>query len=370
MKRLRDSSHAEEDEPLCIDMAYFVDFLEHRSEDNMVLLVGWIIDEASMDGYRAILEQCDIHSMSCPYLLGSDKLPMFHEPVLRSLDSSELLQLFGLFAAHRRGSRTFFVRMLRHFPFVDERVVDIFWMQTASLWLPEDRALLQQAAIFSSHPWLLRKLRFEAKWDASLIPRGALHVVGNVEACKLLLCGDSRFEVNNTEDWDRMGIMALYCARSAEIVSCLLEAHADVARVLECSDTLPAVDVIRWIFEKCSAERVWNVLWSPAAFFSKKTNDPLLRVIGLLDQFHCVIPTQGIALDDETRCALFTFGYIDALPLGTCVHLSWLAWRPWTHHFFPSSLHESVWCVLLCCKRICPTLSRDLRIHLLYWLLL
>ena len=138
-------------------------------------------------------------------------------------------------------------------------------------------------AIVSSRPWLLRKLR--PLWDASLVPLGALHVVGNAEACRMLLQAGGRFAVNNTQDWHGAGVTPLYCAQSMEVASCLLEARADVAQVLACSERLPRLDVIRWIFELCSAERVWHVAWPAHAFFAKQRGDSMLSVVGLLAEF-------------------------------------------------------------------------------------
>ena len=77
---------------------------------------------------------------------------------------------------------------------------------------------------------------------------------------------------------------------TSAMAACLLQAHADVAQVLECSECLPCVEVMRWIFELCSVDRVWNVTWSPLIFFAKQREDSMLNIVGLLAEFHCVIP--------------------------------------------------------------------------------
>lgn len=225
MKRPRNSSDAEEEE-------------SPRNMNGTIL--QHIVNNGVFDGYRTLLQLCEATNTLCSFLL-DPVLPIFKEPVLRGMDTEKLENVFRLFAEHRCGGRQFFNQMLRHFPFVEERVVDVFWAQTAAIWQYDvDLPLLQQTAIVSTHPWLLRKLLHANVCDSPRIPRGALHVVGNVEACHMLL-RSGRFEVNNTQDWHGTGVTPLYNARSREVAACLLEAHADVIRVLECSNFLPGL---------------------------------------------------------------------------------------------------------------------------------
>ena len=146
MKRVRssDADNAEEEE-------------KDVSTSGLAVLER-IVGEGLLVGYRAILALCDQNGTPCPYLV-TPSFPLFDCAVLGAMGTPELSNLFRLFVEHRCGGRPFFLRMLRHFPLVDERVVDVFWAQTATMWQPADVPLLQQTAIVSAHPWLLRKLR-------------------------------------------------------------------------------------------------------------------------------------------------------------------------------------------------------------------
>ena len=69
--------------------------------------------------------------------------------------------------------------------------------------------------------------------------------------------------------------------------------------------------------------------------------------------------------DNEAHCALLTHGYLASLPEGMRVEAEWIRWRPQTHRYFPIHIRRLVWCALLCWKRVCPQLPRDLRTHML-----
>jgi hypothetical protein len=220
--------------------------------------------------------------------------------------------------------------------------------------------ILQEVAIASQHPWLLRKVCASTVYKrASNIP-AMLHFAGTVEACQLLL--REGYHVNNTNH--AFQVTPLHCASTREVAEFLISAGADVARLATDGDFMPKVQVIRWILRV--RPDMQSIFLPP--LLSKDVIDPILDVVRLLSDYHFVIPPAKFARarDPELVCVLCSFGYISEIPMGTKVEPEWLLWRPRTHRYFEDvHLRARVWCALLVMRRGCARLPNDLRAHLL-----
>ncbi len=95
----------------------------------------------------------------------------------------------------------------------------------------------------------------------------------------------------------------------------------------------------------------------------------MLRYVAVLSALRVEIDVQnmdGTACGSSAwvQCALFTHGYLRKLPWdGHRVPLSgsgFLWWRPWTHNFFDAETLRLVRTALLCLKRACARLPKQL----------
>jgi hypothetical protein len=198
---------------------------------------------------------------------------------------------------------------------VHAAAVDYFWLHTWPLWRArhreELRDLLQECALFAKQPWLLRKLRTNGLYDARRNKPDMLHDVGSVEACCLLL--SEGFHVDNICG---QGIPPLFDVRTRAVASCLLDAGASLSLVLLNATSLPPVRVLDWLLELRPRNDVWPAAWPNLFAPGRLRQDSMLDIVGVLAKWHCELPRDVVAAmtDAETLAALFTYGYITALP--------------------------------------------------------
>ncbi len=96
--------------------------------------------------------------------------------------------------------------------------------------------------------------------------------------------------------------------------------------------------------------------------------DLVLELVEVLREFNFEMP-QGFVIRSDLRfeieCALFTFDYIRTRPVAAEARsYGYMSWRPRTHYASQTKLKQRVVTALLCFKRACPRLPRDIR-HIL-----
>ncbi len=215
-------------------------------------------------------------------------------------------------------------------------------------------------ALKSYRPLMLEWLVRDGLYSAQLNDSNDAITCGNSLAISMLAAEGRDFNYSNV-----YGRQALCCPeRCVKTVEPLLAAGAKVE--LLSGKLIPGTRVLRRLLQlrpqETRAKFPGNVLLSADV----ERWCPVLPYVELMREFDYPAPdVSGIAdPDDDIACALFTFDYTSQrppLPLAEGL----MYWRPKTHYAFCEDRQVDVFNVLLCFKRLCPQLPRDIRNMLL-----
>ncbi len=175
---------------------------------------------------------------------------------------------------------------------------------------------------------------------------------GNELGLKILI--REGYDVNYYDN--QRGFSALsYPSRTAKMVDVLLECGAKVE--LLHGMVPPSVAALRRLLQLRPVET--RAKFTGGSILSN-CYEPL-RYAEVMHDFDYPTPDKKRVKDclGSIPCALFTFGFMNQRP--HVWHYSDLLWRPHMHYAFPQATKDCVETALLCFKRVCPHLPRDMR---------
>ncbi len=216
---------------------------------------------------------------------------------------------------------------------------------------------LLRAAFESTSPrvlsWLCRDGLYNGRWNS----QSTLVTCGNPFGLALLI--SEGFDLNLPNEY---GALPLSCgARTAEMVDALVAAGAKIE--LLSSDDVPSPVALRRMLQlkpdAIKSKIGWDLLISGTI-----RHDPVLQLIEAISGFGYPTPSESevhLATDAMTW-ALFTFGFTRKRPRSDLYGGNvWFYWRPHCHYVCDSATKECVFVAMLCFKRVCRTLPRDMR---------
>ncbi len=216
-----------------------------------------------------------------------------------------------------------------------------------------------RGAFSSSSPKFLQFLIREGLCNVSLIRPVQIVECGNALALSFLIANGHD---PNYERWD--GVHALtHPRRSAVMVDELVAAGAKMESLrwnFDCPSPAALRRMLQLQPELVKAAFSWNTLL---------INRPVLELMEVMREFDFPPPPARL-LDGDAGgfidWAMFTFGFKKQQPRMCETNLRVrIFWRPHTHVFCEDSIKKRVVAALLCCKRHCPRLPRDMRAVLL-----
>ncbi len=192
--------------------------------------------------------------------------------------------------------------------------------------------------------WLVRDGLF---CDDSLDPV-SMCVVANRAGLTLLL--DAGFSPNHATGI----VQPLCCQSSADMVDALLEAGARIE--LLTGAMLPTAVAFRRMLQL--QPQATRAKFPADAIVRLEPQDSWLEVVEVMHEFGYPAPDlAGVPLDvNELAAVLFTFEYTSARPL-----VGQMLWRRHTHHASDPLTKQRVATALLCMKRACPRLPKNIR---------
>lgn len=296
---------------------------------------------------------------------------------LRLMGCSEDLRVqavLGLLARHEMGGMTFLRALLTE----EASIASISLQDAACVWehfvvplMKQNAAwqpsVMQALVVECTNENFFRFFRATVGLEEDAYMESAIFSVGNVPALKWMR--DMGFDL-----WKRgRFVTPIHGARSRSVVAFLLdEAGADLP-LLFSPKWLAPPRVLRWVAEINptgfrSAVKTAVILFEGVDRNGSLRSKISLEYIKLLRDYDIVIPRGEILAvrNEQMLCALITYGYRRQMPANTiCLAPNWVAWTHWTHRHFrhDAAISQRVWYALLCLKRACPALPRDLRLR-------
>ncbi len=202
--------------------------------------------------------------------------------------------------------------------------------------------------------WLVRDGLYNPRFNTA----AAMVSCGNTLALRMLV--DEGYDPNCARS---DGLQALSNATSpSAMVDALLQAGAKVELLI--GTVTPPLQSLRRMLQLRPQETKAKFPGEQIFRHLSVCSRPILGIVELMREYDYPAPDMSI-VNDPGNCiafALFTFRYTAERPMApTDGQRATLLWRTHTHYAFPPKVKDCVKTVLLCLKRVCPRLPRDLR---------